>query len=270
MTDQRSKMLFLFFAIACTALRVYLKLTAIDPATGFYEGGGAAVPALWVLAAAAVVALALLRLRRTPPAVLQPGPCCRVFAALAGLSGGLFAAVYFLDRLSQMDLSGGLLVGTVGLLLQMITLVIAPAFTLYLLLRVAALGGRQGFETNGWIALAPIIWQLGLLLLTFMSYTAVRSVSDQMFTILSMVLSLLFWLAHARWAGNVLRGKGIARMHAYGFPYAVLAISTGAGMVAAFLAGRPVQVGLGLPGALYLLFSGLYAAALGLCAREAR
>ena len=57
MTDQRSKMLFLFFAIACTALRVYLKLTAIDPATGFYEGGGAAVPALWVLAAAALLAI---------------------------------------------------------------------------------------------------------------------------------------------------------------------------------------------------------------------
>ena len=270
MSDQNSKMLFLFFAIACAALRVFLKLTAVDPATGFYEGGGAARLAFNLLLAVGVIALLALRLRRTQPAVLQAGRIPRVLAALTGLSGGIYAALYFLDRLSRMDLSGGLLVGTVGLLLQMITLVIAPVCAVYLYLRIALLGGKQEFEVNGWVALSPILWQLGVLLLTFMSSTAIRSISDQMLTVLAMIFSLPFLLTHARWAGNVLRGKGVARMPAYGFPYAVLAISLGAGMVAAALAGREVSASLGLPGALHYLCSGLYAASLGLCAREAR
>ena len=169
-----------------------------------------------------------------------------------------------------MDLSGGLLIGTIGLLLQMITLVIAPVFSIYLFLRIAVLGGNKEFEANGWVSLAPILWQLGVLLLTFMSYTAIRSVSDQMLTILTTIFSLPFLLTHARWSGNVLRGKGIARMPAYGFSYAVLAISTGAGMVAAAIAGKSVDVALDLPGALYYLLSGLYAASLSLSTREAR
>ena len=78
MSDQLSKMLFLFFAIACTALRVFLKLTAVDPSTGFYEGGGIAVPVFLALLVLAVIALLLLRFRRTPPAVLQVGLCSRL------------------------------------------------------------------------------------------------------------------------------------------------------------------------------------------------
>ena len=273
MSEKTPKLLFIFFAVACAVLRVYLKLTAVDPSTGFYEGGGIAVPTLNLLLVAGVAALLLLGLiqsRGRAARTLRLCPVCRALAALTGVSGAVFAAVFGAERLRGFELPGGsganLLL--LGLLLQFVAFFIAPLLSALYFLWIGLKGGEEGFSANGWLALAPLVWQIGLLLVTFMGYTAVRSVSDQMLTVVSMILIAPFLLSHARATADVDRSRGLAQLAAYGLPFALVSLTVSVGMLAALPAGRAVGAALGLPGAVFYLCAGLYAAALSFAVRR--
>ena len=267
MSVKTPKLIFVFSAVACVALRVYLKLTAVDPATGFYEGGGIAVTALNLLllvSVAALVVTGLLTGRKAAARGLRLGVAGRALALLTGLSAAVYGATFAADRFSRIDLSGGsnLKLLLLGLALQFIAFVLAPLGSAAFFLLVGLRGGREGFSTCGWLALCPLVWQIGLLLVTFMSYTAVRSVSDQMLAVLAMVFAAPFLLNHARWAGEVVRERGLAQLPAYGLPFALLALTVSAGALAALPAGRAVEVALGLPALCFYLCAGAYAAVL--------
>lgn len=55
-------------------------------------------------------------------------------------------------------------------------------------------GGLRTLRMNGWLMLLPLVWEIGELLSSFMAYTALRNVSDQMLTIVMLILMAPFLL----------------------------------------------------------------------------
>lgn len=283
MTYKTPKTIFLFSLIACTALRIYLKLTTIDPATGFYEGNAIVVTAFYLLLIVSVAALFFLRIFvKTPISVSFP-KCIKLPAVLTGAAALVACASPLLTRLSALSLPTGslpgILVGLVSLLLTFAIFIAAPVITgglfLWLGARAGAPVGPQDdarpalpLRCNGIMALAPLFWQTGVLLTSFMAYTAVRSVSDQMLALVSLIFFVPFLLAHARVLAGVDPVKGARQLVAFGLPFSLLAISTSCGALAAAATGQSLTVSLSLAQSVFYLFAGIYAALLCFCAKE--
>ena len=121
---------------------------------------------------------------------------------------------------------------------------------------------------TGWLMLLPLVWEIGELLSSFMAYTAIRNVSDQMLTIVMMILMAPFLLAHARILSGVGVEKGLRQLLFFGPAFALFAIAVPGGMIAAALAGKTVALGLSPVSAVFYFLSGLYAAVLCLSLRR--
>lgn len=281
----------------CLLLRIVLKLTAIDPATGFYEGGGA-LPLLFnVLLGASVLLLLALgflsgrKLRGASVAFTLP---LRALSAAAG------AALFCWTLLRLGELPGVLSADypfMPKLLLCLFTLLFRLALPLVgacLFVRIAGAGdftipcgfrafaadpdsalsdphsgpGPRTLRMNGWLMLLPLVWEIGELLSSFMAYTAIRNVSDQMLTIVMMILMAPFLLAHARILSGVGVEKGLRQLLFFGPAFALFAIAVPGGMIAAALAGKTVALGLSPVSAVFYFLSGLYAAVLCLSLRR--
>ena len=121
---------------------------------------------------------------------------------------------------------------------------------------------------HGWLMLLPLVWEIGELLSSFMAYTALRNVSDQMLTIVMLILMAPFLLAHARILSGVGAEKGVRQLLFFGPAFALFAIAVPGGMIAAALAGKTVALGLSPAAAVFYFLSGLYAAALCLSLRR--
>jgi hypothetical protein len=200
----------IFFAALffCLGVRVRLKLTgAIDPATGFYEGGGLFVTAFnAVLAAAVILLFALYLLRDTerdyPVYGRERG--LAVFSLLTGFS-------IILCQIEALRLFG---TGAVnhGVALRGAPLYITGALGLLAAWSFVWLGGRGLFGCRGMygavIPLAAGIWQLAVLVSKFNGYSNVATVSDSLMAVLFTVFSAVFLVGHARTLSGLARRDG--------------------------------------------------------------
>ncbi len=119
----------------------------------------------------------------------------------------------------------------------------------------------QSRPIHGLLLLVPLAWQVALLLSSFMEYTAIRSVSDQMLTTVMLILLAPFLLAHARVLGQIDPDRGARQAVVFGLPFALVAFCACMGMLAASLAGRGVTVAPSPVFSAFYLFFGIYAAA---------
>lgn len=252
-----SKIIFICAAIACVGLRIYLKLVTIDPATGFYEGNLFPATIFNLLLAAAVISLLVLGYLKKPAEKCTGRTSIRVLAALTGVSALLVSGweiLAVIDGIYAMGLSAAM----VALLFQL-----CGAASGIVLLAVALRLRPDGTcRICPVLLLLPLVWQIYRLLTSFMAYTAIRSVSDQLLVVLTMVLFSPFLLAHGRVLGGVSPAKGLRQLAAFGLPFSLLAITSSVGEITAFFAGRSVTVAGSLPHAVFYLIAGVYAATL--------
>lgn len=298
----------LFFSLAgcaavCLILRVVLKLTAVDPATGFYEGGGALPLVFNILLGVSVLLLlaaGYLSGRRTRGASVTFTIPLRALAFAAGISLAVWA---FLNVEGILEILPEVLTPDSRLLFKLfyclfvvLFRLVLPIVFIYFLECIAGfvpnrklwkdLPGKDepdfahpinpfdlreahGYlRMNGWLMLLPLVWEIGELLSSFMAYTALRNVSDQMLTIVMLILMAPFLLAHARILSGVGAEKGVRQLLFFGPAFALFAIAVPGGMIAAALAGKTVALGLSPAAAVFYFLSGLYAAALCLSLRR--
>ena len=298
----------LFFSLAgcaavCLILRVVLKLTAVDPATGFYEGGGALPLGFNILLGVSVLLLlaaGYLSGRRTRGASVTFTIPLRALAFAAGISLAVWA---FLNVEGILEILPEVLTPDSRLLFKLfyclfvvLFRLVLPIVFIYVLECIAGfvpnrklwkdLPGKDepdfahpinpfdlreahGYlRMNGWLMLLPLVWEIGELLSSFMAYTALRNVSDQMLTIVMLILMAPFLLAHARILSGVGAEKGVRQLLFFGPAFALFAIAVPGGMIAAALAGKTVALGLSPAAAVFYFLSGLYAAALCLSLRR--
>ena len=298
----------LFFSLAgcaavCLILRVVLKLTAVDPATGFYEGGGALPLVFNILLGVSVLLLlaaGYLSGRRTRGASVTFTIPLRALAFAAGISLAVWAFLNvegILEILPEvLTPDSRLLVKLFYCLFVVLFRLVLPIVFIYVLECIAGfvpnrklwkdLPGKDepdfahpinpfdlreahGYlRMNGWLMLLPLVWEIGELLSSFMAYTALRNVSDQMLTIVMLILMAPFLLAHARILSGVGAEKGVRQLLFFGPAFALFAIAVPGGMIAAALAGKTVALGLSPAAAVFYFLSGLYAAALCLSLRR--
>lgn len=259
MNDKLPKQIFIFSAIACIGLRIFLKLTAVDPVSGFYEGNRLVVVLFTALLAIGVLLLILQGLRKRACGI---SVVCTMPLKLLAMLSGIFAVVGGVKGLYHSIIEFSNFRMSLSFLTLFMNGIGVASGVLLLHIGIKNRVGQPLAEYNGALLLLPLFWQVPVLLSTFMSYTAIRSVSDQLLTVVMLVLLIPFLLAHGRVLGNIDPRKGVRHLYAFGLPFSLLALTTASGIIAAFVVGKALSIGPDLLGMLSYLLLGLYAAAL--------
>ena len=197
--------------IFCLGARIYLKLTAMDPVTGFYQGAGGLVVAFNAVLGACVVLLYLLYLvRRTDgdyPVLREDRPVA-LFALLCGISMGLFQL-----EVLEIHIFGGLAGLNQGVGLEGITLILSAVFGWFSVIAFIFIGARGLFFGKGQLRGALLflvagVWMMIAMVGSFNRYTTLTTISDNLLAVLFMVFATLFFIGHARTLGGFARKDG--------------------------------------------------------------
>lgn len=255
--DLQKKRAGLFFIVCAAALVGAVALRAvlirydIDPATGFYTGGGGLAVALnLLLVAATLFLLAPMFLRR-----FRGGEPRLPAARPHGVLAGLVAAALLGETVYQFRLL--VTARTAGNLFISMAAVLAAVF--FAVLAADSFAGRS--RPLPVLALFPAIWAAVHLAVSFMHYTTIASVSEYMYDMMKMMFDMIFLYYYARCAGRVPNEKEAAGMLAFGLPAVLF---TGVSTLPRYMAWLMGQHAVSLPvpeDLLYLLLAGyiLYA-----------
>lgn len=266
------KLVFSAALIVCILLRVYLKLSAIDPATGFYTGNLAVSSIFNWITAIACIGLLLMgwfSSNKSHSPRLHKDFGVRVFSVLTGISTFVFIGSTFQKQVDDLltltygsSMISSLLLSAVGIF----CLIVAPVVSGFLFLTVGIKGCSKHY--HGALFLFPILWQTALLLSTFMSYTLMRSVSDQLLMIVSLLFIIPFLLANGRILSGTNAEKGAHQLSMFGLPFALVAVPSSIGILSSAVSGKTVMIGPSVFAAVFYLCIGLYAIAMVFSRKE--
>lgn len=263
MPFQLPRRIFAISAVLCVLLRVYLHVACLDPETGFYSGGLPVIVIYYVILAASAAAMLFLGLRgNTSQPEIAVTPLLRASTLAASVGAAIMAVPNSVHILGPDYLPRSMAVTG----LRLFALSLAPLVTAVLLIYLAVKGKRAFARVNGYLMLLPVIWMAVLLLTRFMDYTASRHVSDQMLTIVTLALGTLFLLPLGRFAAGLTPGKAARQLAGFGLPFALLAFSVCAGILAGPHTG--VTLALSIPESAAFLLLGQYAAVMAFSLRE--
>lgn len=195
----------LFFLITIVILcitipmRVILVRSYTDPLTGFYTGAyTSAVLALnLILVVGALILLVPLFIpKQAVPTVSLPqqNTALGVLSGLGALAL-LAASVGQFASLVTTNTSGGLFLDA------LFTIAAAAYFA------VQARALFSGRRPHAMAVLLPVVWATVHLVVSWMHYTTVTNVPNQLFDVLKMVAFMLFWYYHARLMSGVSNGR---------------------------------------------------------------
>lgn len=182
-----------------TGLRAALKVLAIDPVTGFYEGPPlpGSIFLVLMLLCAAVIAVGI---RRAQDPGMKSVHGSRFLEGSAALLGGALLAVSAVRLFAVVKT--GFAGGEVNVLpawLRAIEHLLGLACgALLFWLAATWVSGADRSEKTGVASLLLVLWQALYLVDRFISFRQVSTVSDQLMETLFLLSALLFWLAHAR------------------------------------------------------------------------
>ena len=129
----------------------------------------------------------------------------------------------------------------------------------FLFLATGIKGVNAAKRPHGALLLFPVLWQTAVLLTTFMSYTRMRSVSDQLLSIAMLILMVPFLLANGRMLSGIDTEKGTHQLMMFGLPFSLIAIPFSIGILCASFAGKTVAIGPTNVAAAFYLCMGIYA-----------
>ena len=248
---KRAWIAFAVTLILVLPMRMIAVLSDLNPQTGFYSDGGKLVGAASVLLAAGIVLTAVLSakggIERTGTEPLKNVP-----AAASGALAGIFVLVQ-----SVVGLNAGLF-GDAAFFYRIFSAVGILAGAVIL---VAAYDLATGFRTIGkhpLLALIPPLWECLLIVVLFITYSAVVNLVEDVYHTFTVVFLLLFLFTQAKLLTGIESGKSGKMIFAAGLPAALLAIATGVpSCVQYFTAGETagaVPVGLHLANILLAVY----------------
>lgn len=191
---------FLIGLCVTVVLRLTLVRSFIDPSSGFYRGAYAA-PALTLNVVTGVCAVLLLVPLAFPGKAVVLAPL-RARDPLLGMLAALSALVLLADALSLFaslvttSTSGGLFLDA------LFTLAAAVYFGLQA--KIFLLGGEA---PHAFVALLPVLWATVHLIVSWMHFTVVTSLPNNLFDLFKMVAFMLLFYYHARLVGGVPNGR---------------------------------------------------------------
>lgn len=266
------KTMLIFSMVTCVLIRVWIKLTMVNPSSGFYTNDSPVILFFNILLGISAVALLVLCVMQKP----VPDMClhvprdaimvrlssilCGVGAFVAAAGGAFEQYEIYVDEVNW----GGILNSDQMLFFART----AGGFFLFSLLPLVAglilliSGLRPQFRPCPIVALSLPVWQLGLSIVLFLRFTTLRSVSDQQLGLVTLISVLPFALAWARVYCEIDYARGMRQLMLFGFVAALFALMIPTGMLAGAVAGRPVQVALPLPLCVFQVTLALYMIAL--------
>ncbi len=270
MLTKLQKLIFSAALVCCAVLRIYLKLSVIDPATGFYENNPmSAFVFHWILGVSCIATMLIgwLSKDKGDVPVLRMGLCERGFLIASGIAALVFSGSSLFEQVDSLLTFNPNLVGA-GVLFSLLLsvfgvfcLLVAPVITGILFVVIGLKGNNGAGSYHGVLLLLPVLWQTATLLTTFMDYTLMRSVSDQRLAIIMLILMVPFLLANGRMLGGIDAKKGARQLTIFNLPFSLIAVPLSLGVLIAGFAGKSVEIGLSPFAALFYLCMGLYAAA---------
>lgn len=246
-------LLFVLGALAAIPLRVTELLFSID-SSGFYLTGKGVVPVLNILLVVLTVALLV-------PFFVTAVPCplarhsSRLTAAIAALVG-----IFFIGdigaRMGQVFSSSTLLAsnGSAVVFGDLLISIAALLAAIYFFQLAVAIYTQKPMSFSV-TALFPLIWGVLILTVSFMQYTTIANISEQLFDVLKMVFMLLFLYYNARVTGRMPNGKEMRGIFAFGLPAALFVLVTVPPRMVAHLINSARGSAPGMEGILYLLLA---------------
>ncbi|MBC8585534.1 hypothetical protein [Youxingia wuxianensis] len=233
MNYKLSRIIFLFSAIACIIIRAVLKIFSVDPVSGFYEGYDFVVAVFNILmlaSCAGIFICAYIKPEKRIPSV-GLSPSLRAAAIFTGIAMELVSVTDMISVFRETFNFGA----PFNIALLLFSLCGIASGVVFLLLGMRCQEDGSLVPVNGIAMLLPLVWQLYHLLASFMEYTAIQSVSDQLLCSLSLIALVVFLFVHARVAANLSTAKTYRQLFAFGLIFSLLAFTTCAGYVAGYL-----------------------------------
>lgn len=207
--------LFAVLTLVTAGLRFYLKFSLMDPTTGFYllEGAQPWVTLFNLLLAATVVAVAVVVLRRKPEPMESGVINCKV-AGICAVAAGFFVEVGAITSGFNLVMAAveGYSFPVFTLLMDGLSLVAGLVLVCH---GFAAVSGNGRFGRSGVIAVVAVVWGLLTMLTTFLSYSVVKAMSDNLLNTLALVCLVVFLLGYFKLTLGFSPAKS-ARLAAFG------------------------------------------------------
>ncbi len=224
-----------FFAglVLLLPLRCYQYLRIIEPVTGFYKGRDFSFYLLYALLAAFVLFFLLSsflkrkQLRFAPVAGKSAFTAVACFLACAALLwDGLYSFLRIFGNLDGLlpgkELFRTLIkTGILPLSVEAVAAVVAAVY--FALLGYCAVKQRSGSAFR-LLALAPMVWAIGRIVLRFVRTVSFINVSELLFEMLMLVFFLLCFMAFIQLNGNINSAGLDWKIAGYGFPAALLCL----------------------------------------------
>lgn len=203
-----------FLAVA-VPLRTYQLLFITEYDTGFYKTVDWSIYAVYGLSAAAIlVSSVLVNLAKNVPSskdeIRKKNNFLAVFSVLFAL-GTMVDAVFsfsslFIDGLGE---------NAVPVLVEAIFGVLAAIYIM--LFGISHFDGRTTYSQYKFLALTPLVWTIGRIIIRFMKKIAYVNVADLMLEIFMLAAMMIFFLAFARISSGLANEKSMRTLFASGY-----------------------------------------------------
>lgn len=227
---------FIFFlaSLVCIVLRSFQMLKFIDPATGFYTGGGIVTAILYAVLLISSLVIVAMSFLSAESAKIQVQGVKNTAAGAATLAFSLSLLYDFIaafmgagDNLAYVGSATGfkglMQSGAMPSFFQSVFALISAFY--FLLLAKDFFKGTSKASKHRLLALAPVAWAGFRLILRFVRQISFIRVSDLFLELVMLACMLLFFMAFAQVAGGVYSDGFRWRIPAFGSVAALIAIT---------------------------------------------
>ena len=240
---------FILLVLAAVPFRVYQLMYLVDLKTGFSkEGDISGTVFLGVIAAVLLLICIMCLCDKSAPDENVPHRNIP-----AGIFGILLSLAMFYVSASEL-----LSFGTVGVKSIVSGVFCALAAVSMLAMSVGMTYGKNVYENMPLLALLIPIWGCVRLVVTFMNYTSIANISQNLFNMLAIIFLLLFQYSQAKMLAGVGGQKIIRSLFLFGFPAVVFSTLASVPWFVLHFSGMqqeaPLTLGYGAVDCLFALF----------------
>ncbi len=210
--------LYIVVGLLCGAVpfRTYQLLFITDADTGFYDKIDWSVYAIYGLSVIAIlVSFIIVNLAKNVPSSREEIQKKNVFLAVSSV---LFALGIIIDSVLALT---SILAGTVGsenfasVVIEAVFGVLAAIYIM--IFGISHFDGRTTYFQYRFLALAPLAWTTGRIIIRFMKKISYVNVADLMLEIFILASMLIFFLAFARISSGLSNEKSMRSLFASGY-----------------------------------------------------
>ncbi len=209
-----------FLAVAIP-LRTYQLLFITEFDTGFYKATDWTVYALYLLSALAVIVpYVVVNLAKSVPSSKTPPSRKNKFLSVTALLFGLGIVLDVISTFSKLflDKSAVALAERENFLPLLIEAAFGVLAAIYVMIfGISFLDGKTTYSQYKFLALAPLAWSIGRVVIRFLTRIAYVNIADLLYELFAIAFMMIFFLAFARISSGLANETSMRSLFASGF-----------------------------------------------------